>query len=195
MLCVKLSVFKEQKLPPVMEQCLLWVWQDPVPTEAQGVNPKQNTLTPPNEGQMVIMPLSFILPHMNYLGSSPAHTDHHSRHWWLLLNKQQEQLLNSGLTILLPGVSIVMLSIIVSLYICESSYWYWTMNQLRVSHSDKRQTPKIINHPVNNYSPFSVEKNTYLPSTNQTYQQPNITSKPARSLSNMKTKLTTKQIL
>lgn len=42
------------------------------------------TLTPSNEGQMVIMSSPSTCPS---LGSSPAHTDHHSRHWQLLLNK------------------------------------------------------------------------------------------------------------
>lgn len=43
------------------------------------------------------------------------------------------------------------------------------MNKLRVSNNAKRQTLRIINPPVNIYIQFSVEKNTNLSNTNQTY--------------------------
>jgi len=40
------------------------------------------------------------------------------------------------------------------------------MNKLRVTKNARRQTPSIINPPVNIYIQFSVEKSTNLPGTN-----------------------------
>lgn len=78
-LFVRLFVLKTQKLLPVIEQFPLSVWQNLVPKEVSRV-------WSPNKNQIFILyPLNwrtnaYVLTfHICQLGSSPAHTDYHSK--------------------------------------------------------------------------------------------------------------------